>query len=283
MAYGNDVFPFTDYRVWIGVAVLCALAVAMVWGAKRARWILFALSWFLIALFPHTNIYPINAFMAEHWLYVPSIGLFAVFAAGLLRLNKIEGFQMVTKVLVFGALAFYSYLTVQQNKTWLEPLAFYERTLRFAPENSKVNNNIGILYNTMGKKEEAITRFEKAVASDPDYAEAYNNLGNMLKDTGKSGEAIPLFEKAIAIDPGYAEAFTNLGAAYYAVGQKDKAIASLRKSVALDPTFAEGHNNLAAIYYYNGEYGLAVSSYTKARELGLDNPGLSKLLEPYIQ
>ena len=36
----------------------------------------FGLAWFFIALGPASNIVPLTTFMAEHWLYVPSMGLF---------------------------------------------------------------------------------------------------------------------------------------------------------------------------------------------------------------
>ena len=36
----------------------------------------FGCAWFALAMLPVSNLVPLDAFMAEHWLYVPSMGLF---------------------------------------------------------------------------------------------------------------------------------------------------------------------------------------------------------------
>ena len=281
MAYGNKTVPLTDARVWAGIVILCVTFFFMLRSLKRRRWIFFSLSWFFIFLFPHANIFPINAYMYEHWLYFPSIGLFVILANGLIHLRNVEKFKEITNIFIIGFLLFYSYLTIQQNITWTDPLAFYERTLQYVPDNSEVNNNIGIMYNDAGRKEEAIIRFEKAIKSNPKYAEAYNNLGNVYKDTGRGEEAVRMFEKAIEIDPFYPEAHANLGVTYFTMDKKEKAISLLKKSIELNPGLVEGYNNLAAVYFYQQEYESAIKYYDKSKELGFQNPALSKLLEPY--
>ena len=50
--------------------------------AKLEKAVKFFSLFFLITLLPFLNIIPLNAQMAEHWLYLPSIGFFAVLAWG---------------------------------------------------------------------------------------------------------------------------------------------------------------------------------------------------------
>ena len=40
-------------------------------------------AWFILAYLPVSNLFPLNATVAEHWLYLPSVG-FLIFAAGCL-------------------------------------------------------------------------------------------------------------------------------------------------------------------------------------------------------
>jgi len=64
-----------------------ALLGAFLWGAVRkgtgqkAR--IFGATWFLLAYLPTSNLFDLNATVAEHWLYLPSIG-FLIFLAGVL-------------------------------------------------------------------------------------------------------------------------------------------------------------------------------------------------------
>ena len=78
-----------DWRKEIGVEYLSILGLivlaALVFGsARRGRGQLmriFGASWFLAGYLPVSNIVPLNATVAEHWLYLPSVG-FLIFLAG---------------------------------------------------------------------------------------------------------------------------------------------------------------------------------------------------------
>jgi protein O-mannosyl-transferase len=65
-----------------GVLILCALAVAVSFGLRRAPVLAFGLLWLTVALLPVANIVPAGIVLAERTLFVPSIGfLLAVGAA----------------------------------------------------------------------------------------------------------------------------------------------------------------------------------------------------------
>jgi hypothetical protein len=76
MEYGQPRFSFADPRVLLG-AVLCAGSVVLFFKLRRRDPLLsFAIGWFLLTLAPVANIFPVNAYLAEHWLYLPSVGFF---------------------------------------------------------------------------------------------------------------------------------------------------------------------------------------------------------------
>ncbi len=60
---------------------------------------IFSISWFLIALLPVSNLYPVNAYMSEHWLYIPSIGFFMILSSSLSRVYRIKRFHFFKKML----------------------------------------------------------------------------------------------------------------------------------------------------------------------------------------
>ncbi len=316
MEYGDKLllFHLTDPQAIAGIIILFSLLIYAFRKRNSNVLVFFSISWFFVALLPVSNLYPVNAYMAEHWLYLPSIGFFLLLAKGLSYIYRTKEFRIFTIVSTIGLLAFYSYLTVRQNAYWREPLAFYERILKYTPDSSRVYNNLGLLYNAINKKEDAIASYKKAIEINPDYvgayinlgivyhtlnnkeeaialyrkaiainpdlAEAYNNLGLAYEANNKK-EAIASYKKAIEINPDYAPAYNNLGIVYYTLDKKEEAIALYKKAIEINPDFAKAYNNLSIIYFYKKQYKLAIEYCDRAKELGFTSPTLLEALKPY--
>jgi len=270
MEYGGSAFNFADPRTIFGLLIL---TFSLIYAFKKRhsnRLVFFSVCWFFVMLFPVSNIYPVNAYMAEHWLYLPSIGFFIILANGLSGIYRRKDSRVFSVILIISLLGFYSSLTILQNTYWKEPIAFFERTLRYAPNSARVHYSLGNRYNNIGRKEEAIKLYKKAIAIRPDHAEAHNNLGTAYSDTGRPKKAIFSFKKAIEIDPNHPRAHNNLGVVYSDTGKREEAVILYKKAIEIKPDFAEAYNNLGVAYYRLGRGRDAVSSYKKAIEI---NPG----------
>ena len=312
MEYLYAGFSFSDAVTLSGMLILILSILYAFRKRNSDGLIFFSIGWFFITLLPHSNLYPINAYMAEHWLYIPSIGFFVIMARGLSFLYRKKSFYIIP---IIGLLIFYSDLTIRQNKYWREPISFYERTLRYAPYSSRVYYNLGNEYDNIGKKEKAIEAYKKAIEINPNYADAYFNLGNIYRDIGKKEEAISsykkvidlnpndaslynnigvvygsmgrnedaivLFKKAAVIDPRHAKAYCNIGIVYRSIGRDEEAIALFKKAIAIDPRCVEAHYNLASLYYSKNRYDLAIEHCDKVVKLGFVDPVLLKNLETY--
>src|SRR5207237_9043572 len=87
-----------DWRNQIGVEYLSILGLsvlaALVFGsARRGRGQLmriFGASWFLAGYLPVSNIVPLNATVAEHWLYLPSVGFLIFFIVFVIVLQSLH-------------------------------------------------------------------------------------------------------------------------------------------------------------------------------------------------
>jgi len=270
MEYGAPIFSLTNPRVICGLAILAGLIFCVFKTVKTDRLICFSLSWFLITLIPISNLYPINAYMAENWLYLPSIGFFLILAASLKTLYEKESSRIFAIAIAMCLAAFYSYLTIKQNETWREPIPFYERTLKYAPDSLKIYNNLGLAYAAVGRREEAVTMYKKAVELNPDYAHAYNNLGLAYAAAGRREDAIVMYRKAIEASPNYVLAYSNLGLAYAAAGRKEEAIAMFKKVIEINPNYTDAYSNLGVLYAALGRKEEAIAMYKKAIEI---NPG----------
>jgi len=266
--YGNKLFQALDVRVLIGALILfLSLALAFRYR-KRNVSISFGLLWFFIALVPVSNLYPVNAFMAEHWLYFPSLGLLLVLAKVFTYFYRERGGRIVSSV-VFSLLVFYySSVTIAQNNYWKEPVQFYERTLKFSPESSKTLNNLANEYADMGLSDKAIPLYEKAIEADPKSYDVYFNFGNIYKNMGAYKKSIPLYQKTIALNPGHYQAYNNLGVAYYQTGRYAKAVESYKNAARLIPSDGGIYFNLGRTYEKAGDKQKAADAFRKASSLG---------------
>jgi tetratricopeptide (TPR) repeat protein len=327
MEYGNKLFSIFDPKAILSVSILSLLLFYVFKKRSSNSLAFFSICWFFIALLPVSNIYPVGAYMAEHWLYLPSIGFFLLLAKGLLLLRNgairrdanfphrgkfARGFfslffadahtsqknhgrskkharltapflNYYTAFSIFIILlTFYSCLTVRQNRYWREPVAFYKRTLSYAPDSWKTYSNLGMVYSSMDNNREAVRMFEKAIEANPNNAEAYYSLGYIYYNIGKMQEAISQFKKAIEIAPGHVRAYNSLGVVHASINAGEEAIVLFKKALEIDADYAPAHRNLAKAYYNKGEYNLAAKHCYEAIELGYEVPAeFAEFLKPY--
>ncbi len=91
----------------------------------------------------------------------------------------------------------------------------------------------------------ALDYYNKVMALDPNDASLHNNLGSLYASMGKSDDAATEFKKAADLDPTHAAGYYyNLGAIMVNQGHMDEAAAALKKATDIDPT------NALAWYWY---------------------------------
>jgi tetratricopeptide (TPR) repeat protein len=267
MEYMNPLFRFTDPKALLGLAILCAALAYVIIKRKKPTLVSFSIAWFFITLLPVSGLFPINAYMAEHWLYVPSIGFFICLGYGvsLIRRGPLAG--TLSLVPLVSLLAFFSFLTVRQNAYWKDPISFYERTLTYAPGSARVHYNLGNTYQEAEHHEKALSAYNNALAINPRYAKVYNNLAVLYEAMGKEREAVEAYEQAIAIDPGQPRLYFNLGNVYAALGRDGDAIDAYLHAIKIDSGYANAYNNVGAVYGKLNRNNEAIAAYEKALEI----------------
>lgn len=309
MAYGGILFGFAYPRAICGILLSVLILVLAYKKREQNRLAFFSVYWFFIVLLPFSNIYPLNAYMAEHWLYLPSIGFFLILAKVLISLSRNKKSMFYATTIAFSLLIFYSCLTLRQNRYWRDPIDFYKQMLRHAPYSSKLYNNLAKAYREIGEKDKVIELLQKAIEIEPENAVAHNNLGNAYKDTGDYKKAVYSYEKAIEVAPDYATPYHNLalmradiekndeaalellnkaieinpyyvdayhkiGLIYINQGKKDEALTFVNKALRIDPDRAEIYETLGYIYIQSGKKDNAIAMYRKAIEV---NPNYAKV------
>lgn len=313
MEYGNPVFPYTTPWMYAGIILLAATIFYGISNVKKNPAIAFSVFWFYLTLFPVLNILPINAYMAEHWLYLPSIGFFACLAFYLAKFVSDKKLSFIAGAGIAVILIYLAFFTVKQNNYWNTPIYFYETTLKYA-QNYRILSNLGQEYEHMGQIEKAVSTYEKALKLNPKDKKIFNNLGTLYANKGSKDnaikyfnetlkldpndatangnlaniymaadpkKAISLYKKAIELNPYFVDAYNNLGVAYEKTGNVDEAIAAYKKAIQVDPDYPHSYNNLAIAYYRLKKFDLSIEYFDKAAKRGFVNETLKKYLSQY--
>lgn len=274
--------------------LLCIIAVVVFISYRYFRPAFFGLAWFFLMLLPVSSIIvPLKARMAEHWLYLPSIGLFMAISIGLFRIVRLtrlnvrgpitRSFKNIMIAFFVSIFIFYSFLTMKQNTYWKDELTFYKRTLQFNPDSDYVHINLGILYLKQGLKQKAKDEFEHAVKLNPNSFVAHKCLGNVYFKENLLDKAMDKYRKSLELDPEYSGALVNMGAIFYEMGLYDEAIKEFEKAIQINPYDEEPHSNLGVIYLEKGWDKKALIEFKKTLRLNPDNINVHKILVDYYE
>jgi tetratricopeptide (TPR) repeat protein len=277
----------SDWTWGLGCAGLAAAVIALYRMRRRSPAPLTAMLFFVGSLLPvlgFFNVYPfIFSYVADHWQYLPCLGLVALAsegAAGLAR-RLIQGLptsrrpaaRCAAAAAAAAALSVLFVLTWKQCGLYRDVVTLYSDTLSKNPACWMAHNNLGAYLTEKGLPLEAIPHLREAVRLKPDQADAHNNLGNALsKVPGDSQGAISEFEAALRLDPGMTEAHANLGwALVNTPGRLDEGIGHLEtvlRGNADDPDYEQVHANLGtALEAVPGRLPEAISEFEAAVRL----------------
>ncbi|MDO8489656.1 MAG: tetratricopeptide repeat protein [Candidatus Omnitrophota bacterium] len=216
----------------------------------------FMLFWPLVFFIPQSGIFPINAFVAEHFIYLSSISFFMLLAYVLNKSLRKELFILVVGLFT----VYYIILSAGRNFEWKNPLIFYKNILKYSPDSFQAHNNLGLQYEYLGRFDEAEQEYKRAIKIKPDLIEAHSNLANLyfkLKLYNQAQDEYTLLEKS-QLGKKAAEVRNNLGNIYEVTGFLDDAIVKYNQALKLDPGLKFTHFNLARIYFARGNFDLAV-------------------------
>lgn len=253
------------------------LLLFVIWFAIRVSRIskpaFFGFLFFIIAILPVMNIYPLTNNMAEHWLYIPMIGI-SIFLScvGLKVWNIKKASRPILSFFIISYLIFFSYRTVERNFDWHDEYTIYTHTFSYNPDSIKILNNLGNLYNERGDFDNAVMFHKKAIQVIPQEHRSYLNLGCDYEGMGMLDRALMYYEKSLRCKPNYAKAHFNIGNIYVQKGEYDKAITAYRGAAQNDDFHIGARNNLGNIYFDKGLYEKAKEKYEEVIEINPYQP-----------
>jgi len=277
--YSYNAYPIArslwEPRVLFSIAVLVILAVIAARWLRRDRVLAFGCIWFFVTLLPVSQIIPHHELLAEHYLYLPSIGFCMLVSWMLVAVMSRAPGNRGAQAAGYAALALlvvlWSARTIVRNPDWRSDRVLWAKTTRTVPDSYRAQFNMGNLLRQEGSLYKALEHLNLALKIKPNDARALVNVGAIYDRMGLKDKAVDQYRKALLADPEYAAALNNLGAAYIARGELDKAIDYLKNALRLSYDFMEARLNLATAYgkkFYTED---ALKQFDIALEMDSDN------------
>ena len=273
-------------------ALLAAVIIALIFFGifkaykGRRRKVFFVSLWFFAGLITVSNIVPINSFIAEHWLYLPAIGIFALAGMGIVKLSSLikpRTLKVVPIAASIMLLLFYSHLTIERNKDWKDEVTFFKSTLKYSPNNSRLHLNLGNTYSEQGMNQKALEEYKKAAELLPGDPIAYGNMGSIYMGMRQYDKAESFLKKALNIKPDFADVIFNLARLYEDKGDYTLALEQYKKAVRIRPNFLEAHMNLGSLYLRKNEIEKSLYHWKEALRINPHHKKADQLLKRYSQ
>lgn len=219
------------------------------------------------------DVYPMRfSFVADHFQYLASVSLIALFASvGANVFSKLVGSDLMPNGLAsLCIVALLGYLTWHQTKIYegLEPL--WRDTLAKNPESFMAHNNLGALLNRRGDYEEAEIHLRESMRIKPGFVDSIVNMGKAREGQGDLDAAMKYYQQATELSPGLAAAWNSLAAMHGAKGDMATAEKLFLYAVKIQPDYVSAHLNLGLLYTSKQQWASAISHLKQVRELQPD-------------
>ena len=251
--YSYDAFPITPTLThWpslAAVVVLAFLVFLLVKLVPSHRLASFGGFWFFLTLLPVTHIIPHHELMAEHYLYIPSFGVFlaAGYAVEVTLVRNRVSPRILYPVLTLVVLLL-SLRTMVRNRDWKDDITLWTKTVETAPMAARARANLGKAYLRRDLDDLGRQELEEAVRIKPDVAAYHDDLGLAYLRLGRLAEAERELTQALRPKNRLVSANINLAYTYIRQGRKAEAVGPLVEALKIRPEEQTAMAQLALLY-----------------------------------
>jgi len=167
---------------------------------------------------------------------------------------------------------------------------YYTKAVDRYPDFPKMHDDLGLLYQQLGRLTEAkehfkiacnagikvscddLSRLEKeaVISAQPGTADFYYQEGKNFVTQGQYDKAIESYKKAVDIDKNHHQALNELGYEYEMKNMLDESYKYYQKCIEVKPDYGKCYDNLGFLYEKQGKYADSKKSFAKACELGVN-------------
>ncbi|HSG06246.1 MAG TPA: tetratricopeptide repeat protein, partial [Nitrospiria bacterium] len=201
------------------------------------------------------------------------------------------GVLFVSLTLMLG---FFALESRERNRTWEDPVSFWDAAAAGAPNAAYPNEQLGIFLGRAGKLDEAERSFKRALQSNPEQerrGKILSNLGDLYSRQGRYRDAAETLRKSLKYKPEDDEILWHLGELYFQLSvveqdPNETGVDSGRRVTRFDPDlFREGegyfqkalalrpilflYNRLGWKYVEFGEFEKAENHFSHVMDAGV--------------
>ncbi|UCD83830.1 MAG: hypothetical protein JSU92_11130 [Deltaproteobacteria bacterium] len=258
-----------DPSVFFSLVILMAILILAGMFYKYSRWVSFGVLWFFITLLPTSSIVPLLDVMAEHRMYLPTVGLCLIVGMGVMgtfNINPGRFSWLKRKTAIAGLLMVFILLslgTVNRNRIYGHDLDLWLDTVKKSPNKARPHYCLGVArYKEWSANhyeedlDDSIVEYQKAIDFFPEYVDAHRSLGISYTRKSLFTEAIEEFHETLTLRKNDPDSHKNLGVIYYYhLKDAEKALYHFRQTLASKPHQPEAGEIMKAIAGLEKELG----------------------------
>jgi predicted O-linked N-acetylglucosamine transferase (SPINDLY family) len=165
-------------------------------------------------------------------------------------------------------------ITLQNYGCFEEAENKYKQLLEWNHNQADIWLNLGSLYYTTNRYQQALNSLLKSLELQPSQAVHYYTMGVVLEKIGAISHAIEAYQHAIALEPAAIDPYNNLGNILLGQGKLDEAESIYRQAIAANPKHFGAYLNLGNVLMERQQIDEAVTIYEQALHLKPRNPDI---------
>jgi len=224
-----------------------------------------ALLFFLVTIFPALSFLNIETmaytYVCDHYQYLASGGIIALFVAAFLKLFDRLGPPRLSMVFFAAVIVALSVLTWKQGFAYRNKETLYTDVLKKNPACWLAYNNRGNYYMEEGRYDQALEDFSRALEIDPKNYKTYSNRALVYIEKDMLDQALIDLNTAISIKPTYAGLFNNRGLVYLYSKRYAPAKEDFSTALRLNPAYKEPLINRGVIFLHEGKTEQAMDDF----------------------
>jgi Flp pilus assembly protein TadD len=183
-----------EYLAVAGLLVLATLIILCFRTGRGQKLRIFGTAWFFLAYLPVSNLISLNATVAEHWLYLPSVGLLMFIVGCALELT-VPLQRLAVGLACLAAIGF-GIRSAYRSGDWTSNENFARQTIASGGGSMRIVLLLAQSYANRGDYAAAEHLLRRGLQLSPDYPMARNNLADALAHQNKEKEAESIFAHA---------------------------------------------------------------------------------------
>jgi len=232
------------------LAVLVCITFTALALRKQRPYLLTGWFWYLGMLVPVIGLVQVGwQARADRYTYLPQIGLYIAITWIVADLTASYRYRRAALgVAAIGVIVALSSCAWIQTSYWRDSETLFTHALAVTRNNDVAENNLGIVFLSKGKLDEAIALLQSAADLRPDNSPAQENLAKALLQKGRVAEALVHYHKLLELQPDNMEVHNIVGTVLVQQGRVREGAEEWEKVLSIDPDNGNAMSNLAWVF-----------------------------------